>query len=383
MVEKSRSQYFTAIFKECCIKYIARRIAMNNQTEILSLIMSPAFIVNDGVITECNDGALRLLFSAGEPIRSLLPAECDDYHNFRTGCLFLTLHHNEHRFGCTVVRVDKSDIFILDQDEDRRELKTLALTASNLRQPLSAMIATAGNLFPLIEQSEDPKVKTQIDHMNRSLCQMHRMLCNMTDTIQYAEASDRPLICQNIVSVVDAIFQQAQLLAAHCGIDLQFTVPNEDIYCAIDEQLLERGIYNMVSNALKFSEQGSVVTAALFRRNNTLFISVQDRGCGIPGAVMGDVFQRYLRQPGLEDGRFGLGLGLALVRSAARIHNGTVLIDQPESVGTRVTVSIPIQQGSQTLLRSNVAMVDYAGGWNHGLLELSDVLPAHLYRTDN
>ena len=98
---------------------------------------------------------------------------------------------------------------------------------------------------------------------------------------------------------------------------------------------------------------------------------------------MGDVFQRYLRQPGLEDGRFGLGLGLALVRSAARIHNGTVLIDQPESVGTRVTVSIPIQQGSQTLLRSNVAMVDYAGGWNHGLLELSDVLPAHLYRTDN
>ena len=156
---------------------------------------------------------------------------------------------------------------------------------------------------------------------------------------------------------------------------------NSSNHAVMDEQLLERGIYNILSNALKFSEPGTVIQASLTRRDGTLYISVQDQGSGIPGQIMRTVFQRYMRQPSLEDSRFGLGLGLVLVRAAARIHGGTVLIDRPASVGTRTTISIPIRQSPQSMVRSNFALVDYAGGWDHGLLELSDVLPAHLYNT--
>jgi hypothetical protein len=81
----------------------------------------------------------------------------------------------------------------------------------------------------------------------------------------------------------------------------------------------------------------------------------------------------------LEDARSGLGLGLALVRCAARVHQGTVLIDHPGNIGTRVTISFPISTSSIAMVRSNITRTDYAGGWDHGLLELSDVMPPELY----
>lgn len=348
-------------------------------TEILSIMSAPAFSVCDGIITNCNDAAQRLLFQEGTPVASLLPHNQAEYASFEDGCLFITLKHSNRDYSASVVRVDRSDIFVLEEDSNRAELKTLSMTAANMRQPLSSMIATTANLTAALEQSNDPKIRNQLQQMNRNLCRMHRMLCNMSDAIQYADGTPANMVCQNIVSVVEDIFRQAQELCQQSGVRLEYSVPNETILCSIDESLLERGIYNMLSNAIKFSPEGSVIHASLIHRENRVYISVRDQGTGIPDSILSSVFRRYQRQPGLEDGRFGLGLGLVLVRCAARIHGGTVLVDQPDKIGTRITVSFPIRQSTSPMVRSDVARVDYAGGWEHDLLELSDVMPANLY----
>lgn len=348
-------------------------------TEILSLITTGAFSVRNGKITHCNDAAQRILIPVGAPVSVLLSHHQNEYSNFTGGCLFLTLTHNNQALSASVVRMDETDLFVLEEDNDRIELKTLSLTAANMRQPLSSMIATTTSLTAALEENENPKVRSQLQLMNRNLCRMHRMLCNMSDAIQYADGISHNMICKNIVSVVEDIFIQAQLLCAHSGIKLEYSVPNEKILCTIDEALLERGIYNVLSNAIKFSEEGSVIHATLAHRNKRIYISIQDHGSGIPRSIISGVFHRYRRQPGLEDTRYGLGLGLVLVRSAASVHNGTVLVDQPDNIGTRITISFPVNQRTAPLLRSNVTHIDYAGGWNHSLLELSDVMPYTLY----
>lgn len=347
--------------------------------EILSFITAPAFSVCDGIITHCNDAAQRILIPTDVQVTSVLPQNYTEYTEFKDGCLFITLKHNDRIYGASVTHVENGDIFVLDEDQDKTELKTLSLTAANMRQPLSSMIATTNTLTSALKNNDDPKIRTQLQHMNRNLCRMHRMLCNMSDALQYADGSSSHMVVQNIVSVVEAIFQKAQELCNQSGLRLKYSVPDEAILCAIDEPLLERSIYNMLSNAIKFSPEGSVIQAALIHRQKRVYISVNDQGTGIPDTISSNIFQRYQRQPGLEDGRFGLGLGLVLVRCAARVHGGTVLVDHPETVGTRITMSIPISQSSTALLRSDVARVDYSGGWDHGLLELSDVMPAELY----
>ena len=70
-----------------------------------------------------------------------------------------------------------------------------------------------------------------------------------------------------------------------------------------------------------------------------------------------------------------MGLGMVLIRAVAAAHGGTVLVDQPEESGTRVTLTIAIRQGGDAMLRSNILRVDYAGEHDHTMLELSDVLP--------
>jgi K+-sensing histidine kinase KdpD len=131
---------------------------------------------------------------------------------------------------------------------------------------------------------------------------------------------------------------------------------------------------------LKFTPSGGTVTATLTRRGSKLYLSIQDSGSGIAEHLRRTAHSRFLREPSLEDSRFGIGLGMVLIRSTAALHGGTLLIDQPDSGGTRVTMSLQIRQSKNTILRdTNMLRIDYAGERDHGLLELSDVLPAELY----
>jgi hypothetical protein len=73
---------------------------------------------------------------------------------------------------------------------------------------------------------------------------------------------------------------------------------------------------------------------------------------------------------------------MVLIRSAAAAHGGTVLMEHPEGMGARITMSLAIRQTSGQL-RSNVLMVDYAGERDHGLIELAESLPARLYEKES
>ena len=137
---------------------------------------------------------------------------------------------------------------------------------------------------------------------------------------------------------------------------------------------------NIISNSLKFMPQGGTIQAKLTRRGQKLYVSILDSGSGIQESTRADLFSRYTREPSVEDGRFGIGLGLVLIRSTAYQHGGTVLVDQPMEQGTRVTMTLAISSGSTDHVRSPILKVDYAGERDHGLLELSEVLPADLYK---
>jgi hypothetical protein len=90
-----------------------------------------------------------------------------------------------------------------------------------------------------------------------------------------------------------------------------------------------------------------------------------------------------MRRPGIEDGRCGIGLGMVFVRSAATIHNGTILVTLPEPGTIRITMSIELKENKSGKLQSRIPTADYAGERDHGLIELSDSLPFTEYMDIN
>ena len=347
---------------------------MEQQTdnfELLDLMIRPGFCVKENILVRCNRAARGLFLNEGDDVLPLLLTGHDEYKAFRSGCLYLAMRIHGQEFGASVTRLGSEDVFILDPESDRAELQIMALAARELREPMANVMIS---LEKMLQNSTDPDSA----RINQGLFQMMRIISNMSDAGKYAIQSRQET--RDITRLMASIFEKAKSFLTQAGIHLEYTGCPEAIYCLADEEQLERAVLNILSNSLKFLPEGGKIQAEFTRCGRNMRLSIADSGSGIAQDILSNVFRQYQRQPVIEDRRHGLGLGMVLVRSAAANHGGTVLIDQPEGKGTRVTMTLAIRQNADTALRSPILRVDYAGERDHALLEFSDSLPSHLYQ---
>ncbi len=345
---------------------------MEENINMLELLQRPAFYVRDGRIVRVNREAARYLIAEGTPVGDLIAAGREEYESFSGGCLCLTVQIEGVRFAADLVQQGDYHLFILEQETIDAQLQTMALVAQELRSPLTGMMTAADRL------QRSAGADKEVAQLNRRLHQLLRLVGNMSDAARYAD-SQNAMEYLEISTFFDEIFQKSSSLAQESGKIIHFSGLTERIVTLADSQLLERAIYNLISNAMKYSPDGSTIEAKLTRFGKLLRFSITDAGCGIDAGIQGNLFGQYRRQPSLEDPRQGLGLGLLMVRLAAMAHGGTVLIDQPQAQGTRVTMTLAIRQDAHTTVRTPRLRIDYAGERDHALVELSDVLDPHLY----
>ena len=349
---------------------------MDTQTKInhmLELMDRPAFCVLGGRIISANSAAQSRLVPLGSPVAPLISVGSEEYAAFRQGCLYLCLTINGVCYDSSVSAVGDRHIFSLNCGT-ADQLRTLALAAQELREPLNRIMMISDHLPETLEADEHSS--EMLARMNRGLYQILRMVSNMSDA---GSRSQPRMELRDVPAVVQEVFAQASEYCAAAGVTLEYADFPASVYSLVDSQRLERCIYNILSNSLKYTYPGGVIRARLTRRGNTLYLTVSDSGHGLDRATSADPFGRFLREPGIEDGRHGLGLGLTLVRSTVLDHGGTVLLERSGDSGTRITVSLPIRQDLSEV-KSPIIRIDYAGERNHALVELSDSLPYDLYR---
>lgn len=343
-----------------------------NMQDFLSLVPQPGFCVSGGAITHVNQAAQALLLRAGLEIPPLLHSGQEEYRNFQGGQLYLTLSIGGILRNCVVTRMADSDLFLLDPDSDAEEFRAMELISTELRAPLANAISCAQQLL----QQTDSRAPAAAS-MNRNLLQLMRLVCNLSDVSRYREASH--METRDICAFLEELLEKAGTLLCS-KVHLTWELPKEVIPCLIDPEQMERAVWNLLSNAAKFLPAEGTIHVKLTRYGQRLHLSVADNGSGIAEEIRNTVFQRYLRQPGIEDSRFGLGLGMVIIRTAAVNHGGTVLIDRNGDSGTRVTMTLAIRQNTESKLHSPIFRPDYSGGWDHGLMELSNCLPTELYK---
>ena len=344
---------------------------------MLDLMIRPVFCVKDQTIIKVNPAAKAMQLDAGMDICPLLLTGREEYSAFSDGCLYLMLDIGGAHLGASVTNVDGMKVFVLEQDADQAELQAMALAARELRDPLNSVMITVDRLFPSSTLEEDDAMRQQVARLNRGLYQMLRILGNMSDAGRTQQICHQELL--DISKFFDETFEKAASLVEHTGLQLNYQGLSREVLCLAEPEQLERAVLNILSNAIKFTPKGGTIDAKLTQNGQFLRLSIQDTGSGIPENVRGSVFDRYLRQPALEDSRFGIGLGMVLIRAAATNHGGAVLIDHPNGSGTRITMTISVRSNPDAQLRSPVMRIDYAGERDHALLELSGCIPAELY----
>ncbi|MBO7251570.1 MAG: HAMP domain-containing histidine kinase [Oscillospiraceae bacterium] len=348
---------------------------MEEKTDILGLLdmmPRPGFCVKEHIICKVNPAAGQFLIESGTDVRSLLAAGSEVLETLDDGCLYLMLRTPAGDLSATVTVMGDYQVFLLEAQEQDAAFQTMALVSRELRKPLDSVMRLADQLLA----DESLGASDQAAQLNKGLYQLLRIVGNLS----YPAGNPSVQTTRNIRSIVDEVMEKALHQLDTNRVQLSYTGLNRDIYCLVDETLLERALLNLLSNAVKFTPEGGHVDVSFALKGNQLQLQVSDSGSGIAEQIRRDLFYRYLRQPGIEDSRFGLGLGMVLVRSCAAKHGGTVLVDHPKNGGTRITMTLAIRQKNSDILHSPLPQwYDYTGGWDHTLVELSDCLDSSCY----
>ncbi len=345
----------------------------------LGLLDHPAFCVKDDAVIAINSQCTPRNISTGMDIRELLQENYEIYKATLSGQLYLTVYLGEITCNATMTKADGYDIFTLCSTADEDWLNAYALASQQLRIPLSNVMAVTDRLLTEMDTA-DTDTAQKASQINRGLFQLLRIVSNMSDATIYQDSKALHPEAVDFTGLFGEILEKAKAISENAGIALHYTLPKTPVIGLAYPERLERAVYNLLSNAMKFSPAGGTVEATLTKNGSTLAFTVLNNAPRTEDAF----WNRYRREPGIEDSRNGLGLGMTLVGATATAHGGTVLLDHPTPEQTRVTLTIPVKKPTGTDVHSpKIAIGDYAGGRDKGLLEFSEFLPTDNYKNIN
>jgi len=218
---------------------------------------------------------------------------------------------------------------------DRAEREFVANAAHELLTPLTAMNAAIDVLqcgakeIPAERDAFLADLEREVDRLGRLA---HALL-----VLARVQATAEPVSVQP-VELCPLLHEIAGSLRVGAEIEVD-VVCSETLTALAERDLLERALANLAENAVAHTRRGCIVLAARPGVDDCVTIEVRDTGTGMPPDERERAFERFYRV-GARGGE-GFGLGLAIVREAVRVLDGTVTIDSEPGIGTSVRLSIP------------------------------------------
>jgi signal transduction histidine kinase len=219
----------------------------------------------------------------------------------------------------------------------------LSTVSHELRTPMNAVI---GFSQLLLRQNRESSLKAQQrDMVERILSNAQRLLDMINGILNFAkiEAGQLQLKPQilNLTHLIQAVGQELQEVAHRKQLRLEINAHMRDPYIVNDPTWLQQIIFHLVSNALKFTQQGKV-EISIQEAEDWLTVVVQDTGMGIQPAELEHIFEpfRQIDQTITRQHR-GLGMGLALTGALVQQMGGTITVSSREGEGSTFQVKLP------------------------------------------
>ncbi len=209
-----------------------------------------------------------------------------------------------------------------------------------LRTPLTLIISPVSEV--LEHESLSPNARKHLTLVHKNTERMLRLVNQILDFRKIENKKMKVLLEKtDIIALLQRVMDNFRLIAEEKHIDFRLQTAPETIYCWIDQDKFEKIVFNLISNAFKYTPAYKSITVSANIRNENLVISVKDEGIGIDPQKQQTLFQRFETLVRYNILQPSSGIGLSLVKELIELHQGNIQVNSQPGEGSEFTVTLP------------------------------------------
>ncbi len=228
------------------------------------------------------------------------------------------------------------------QELDRKKDEFLSVASHELRTPLTTI---KGYTQLLAQTVDDLKPQERATYINAVLGEIERMMGLISELLDVSRIeTNRLQIHPQSIRWLDFIRARVSAFQVqHPTRSIRTDVANQEAIVVADPDRMRQVVDNLLSNALKYSPDGTDIDLRVELAESAVLTSVTDHGIGIPRDEIPQLFERFHRARNVSSRYYGgLGLGLYISRAIVEAHGGTIRVESVEGEGSTFTVRLPV-----------------------------------------
>ncbi len=228
---------------------------------------------------------------------------------------------------------------------DDAKTSFFANISHELRTPLTIMLGVTEKLRRSTGDADNAEDAEMVEVLEENGLRLLKLIDNLLDLVRFdSGAAEIKPQATNLEALISGLTRSLRHLADENGVALLCSVECGDSLLMVDRDKLEKIVFNLVMNAVKFTPTGGTVEVSARIENGIMHLEVEDTGVGIEDDQLKHVFERFWQVDTSATRKFqGAGLGLALVRSLTETMDGTIDVASRIGHGTKFTIRMPVQ----------------------------------------
>ncbi|POY37325.1 hypothetical protein C3K47_06045 [Solitalea longa] len=230
------------------------------------------------------------------------------------------------------------------EEIDKAKTVFFSNISHEFRTPLTLILGS------IEEALKDPQTipanQDRLEISHRNAMRLHKLVNNLLDFSRIESNQQKANFVQtDIAAFTENLASNFRSIIENGGLQFKILIEDGIKNVLIDKQMWEKVVFNLLSNAFKFTLHGTI-TINLYTKKKKLVLEVKDTGVGIPEKELPFMFERFHRVEHTQGRTYeGTGIGLSLIKELIKLHDGTISVKSKFGHGSIFTVSIPIVKG--------------------------------------